>query len=403
MAKTKIHVGLEIGTSKTCMVVGEVKSDSSVKILGVGQTKSAGVRKGEIYDYPLARACVKDALVKAEDLADVEIGSVFLSVTGSHIAGVNSTGTFRLPDGEKQIAPEHIEEAKDIARDVHIPQDHVYLHDIIRQYRVDGFEHATSPVGCFGKTVEADYHVVHGIGSRIQNSLRCVREMPLDVDGVVFAPIAAAQVALNREARERGALVIDIGGGTTDYALYLDGVITASGCIPVGGDHITNDIHLATGLAFSRAESVKIKEGDASADPARSVGMIKVIDEKGFAESEVSRQLVNQVIRARMEETLELVQRRLPEGACARLGGGVFLSGGSSLMRGFGELCYSFFGKDIYRPETPDLSGLQESFKQPQFTTALGLIRYAQILEATRAESSGCLSRLLRSVWPFGR
>jgi cell division protein FtsA len=403
MARSKIHVGLEIGTSKTCMVVGEVKSDGSVKILGVGLAKSSGVRKGEVFDFPQARACVKDALVKAEDASDVEIGSVFLSVTGSHVQGVNNLGTFRLPDGQQQVEPEHVEEAKDIAREIAIPPDHVSLHSIIRQYRLDGMEHGTSPVGLFGKTVEADFHVVHGIGTRIQNSIKCVREMPLDVDDVVFAPIAVAQVALTRDARERGALVVDIGGGTTDYALYLDGAIAASGCIPVGGDHVTNDIHLVTGLPFSKAENLKVKEGDASNDPARSVGSIKVVDEKGFAEAEVRRQVLNEVIRQRLEETLQLVKKRLPEGAIAKIGTGVFLSGGTSLMRGFGELAYDVFGRDIYRPEPPEISGVQANFRDPQYTTALGLIRYAQILDAERTSRPGVISRLGRALWPFGR
>lgn len=401
MARSKIHVGLEIGTSKTCMVVGEVKSDGAVKILGVGMSKSAGVRKGEIYDFPQARACVKDALVKAEDASDVEIGSVFLSVTGSHIVGENNLGTFRLPEGEQQVAPEHVEEAKDIAREVHIPQDHVYLHSIVRQFRLDGLEQATSPVGLFGRTVEADFHVIHGIGTRIQNSIKCVREMPLDVDDVVFAPIAVAQVALTREDRERGALVIDIGGGTTDYALYLGGSIAASGSIPVGGDHVTNDIHLVTGLPFTKAESLKVKEGDASSDPARSVGSVKVVDEKGFAEAEVRRQVLNEVIRQRLEETLRLVKRRLPEGSVERIGTGIFLSGGTSLMRGFGELAFDVFGRDIYRPEPPEISGVQSSFKDPQYTTALGLIRYAQVLDAERVASPGFLGRIARAI--FGR
>jgi cell division protein FtsA len=399
MARSKIHVGLEIGTSKICMVVGEVKSDGSVKILGVGQSKSVGVRKGEIYDYPQVRACVKDALVKAEDASDVEIGSVYLAVTGAHIQGVNNRGSFRLPDDESVIAPSHVQEAKEIARTVAIPTDHVYLHHIIRRFGVDGFEHATSPIGLSGKTVDADFHVVHGIRSRIENQIKCVREMPLDIDDLVFAPIASAQVALDREAKERGALVIDIGGGTTDYVLYQDGAIEASGCIPVGGDHITNDIHLVTGLAFSKAETLKVREGDASADPARSVGLIKVADEKGFAEAEVKRQLLNDIIRQRLEETLRLLQQRLPDGAMERVGTGVFLSGGTSLMRGFGELAHDVFKRDIYRPEPPELSGVQANFKDPQFTTAIGLIRYAQIIEAEREPKRGFLRRL----WPFSR
>lgn len=401
--RTKIHVGLEIGTSKTCLVVGEVKADSAVKILGIGETKSAGIRKGEIYDYSQIRACLKDALAKAEDASDVEIGSVFLAVTGAHIQGVNHRGTYRLPDGEPVVSHEHVEEARTIAREVHIPPDHVYLHPIIRNYWLDGLEHSSSPAGLFGKTVEADFHVVHGIGTRIQNSIKLVREMPLEVDDVVFSPIATAQMALDREVRENGALVIDIGGGTTDYALYLGGVITASGCIPVGGDHVTNDIHLVTGLPFSKAEQLKITEGDASADPLRSVGTARLTDDRGFAEVEVSRAVLNEVIRQRLEETLRLVLHRLPPKSVEAIGGGVFLTGGTSLMKGLSDLAFEIFNRDIYRPELPEISGVQASFKDPRYATAIGLIRYAQILETEKATPPGILGRIGRLFWPFGR
>ncbi len=401
--RTKIHVGLEIGTSKTCIVVGEIKPDSAVKILGIGVTKSAGVRKGEIYDFSQARACLKDALAKAEDSSDVEIGSVYLAVSGAHIQGINNRGTFRLPDGHPTVAPEHVEEARTIARDVHIPQDHVYLHPIIRNYLLDGLEHSTSPVGLFGKTVEADFHIVHGIGTRIQNSIKLVREIPLEVDDIVFSPIATAQMALDREQRERGALVIDIGGGTTDYALYLNGAIAASGCIPVGGDHITNDIHLVTGLQFSAADRLKIMEGDASSDPARSIGMAKLTDDRGFAEVEIARSVLNEVIRQRLEETLKLVRQRLPVGAVEEIGAGVFLAGGTSLMRGFDSLAFDVFGRDIYRPEPPDVSGIQASFRDPQYSTAIGLIRYAQILETEKAKPPSFFGKIGGIFWPFGK
>lgn len=401
--RSKIHVGLEIGTSKTCFVVGEVKPDTAVKILGIGHTRTVGVRKGEIYDFPQARACLRDALVKAEDASDVEIGSVYLAITGSHIQGINSRGTFRLPEGQSIVEPDHVEEAKTIARDVHIPADHVHIHPIIRNYRLDDLEHRTSPIGLYGKTVEADFHIVHGIGNRLQNSIRLVRETPLEVDDIVFSPIATAQMALDQEQRERGALVIDIGGGTTDYALYLDGSIAASGCIPVGGDHVTNDIHLVTGLPFTGAERLKIMEGDASADPARSVGVAKLVDDRGYAEVEVQRSVLNEIIRQRLEETLHLVLQRLPENSVRNLGSGVFLTGGTSLMRGFSELAFDVFGRDIYRPEPPELSGVQASFKDPQYATAIGLIRYAQILETERSAPPGLIGRIGRLFWPFGR
>jgi cell division protein FtsA len=301
------------------------------------------------------------------------------------------------------VEPEHVEEAKTIARDVHIPADHVHLHPIIRNYWLDGLYQRACPTGLYGRTVEADFHIVHGIGARIQNSIRLARETPLEVDDVVFSPIATAQMALNQEQRDRGALVIDVGGGTTDYALYLEGAIAASGCIPVGGDHVTNDLHLVTGLPFSAAEKLKISEGDASADPSRSVGVARLGDDRGYAEVEVRRSILNEVIRQRLEETLRLVRQRLPEGAVETLGSGVFLTGGTSLMRGFSELAFEVFGRDIYRPEPPDVSGVQTSFRDPRFATAIGLIRYAQILETESPPRTGLLGRVCRMFWPFDR
>ena len=404
MAKTRIHVGLEIGTTKTCMVVAEVKPDSSVKILGVGETRSAGVRKGEIADYPQVRACVKAALLEAEDISDVDINSVYLAVTGSHIAGINNRGTFRLPEGEQEITGRHVEEVKEIASDIAIPSEHVYLHSLIRNYIVDGQPHATMPVGLLGRTLDADFHIVHGVRTRIQNSIKCVREIPLDVDDVVFAPIASAQIALTRRRKEAGALVLDIGGGTTDYVLYIDGAISASGCIPVGGDHVTNDIHLVTHIPLSKAEQIKKTEGDASGSAERSLGTLTVADDGGFPEVEIKRQILNDVIRWRLEETLNLVKARLPEGMLERVGTGVFLTGGTSLMSGFGELACEVFGLPVYRPEQPDVSGVHAYFKDPQYSTALGLIRYAQILDEERPNGGGIgkMGDFFRSLWPFG-
>ena len=405
MGKPRIHVGLEIGTTKTVLVAAEVKPDGSVKILGLGETSSAGVRKGEIVDYPQVRACVKAALLKAEDISDVDIGSVFLAVTGSHIQGLNNRGTYRLPEGEPEIRPRHVEEVKEIASDIAIHSEHVYIHSVIRHYTVDGQPHATMPIGLLGKTLDAEFHIVHGIRTRVQNSMKCVREIPLDVDDVVFAPIASAQVVLERRWKDAGALVLDIGGGTTDYVLYVDGAILASGCIPVGGDHVTNDIHLVTHIPLSKAEQVKKTEGDASGDPSRAEGVVIVPDEGGFPEVEIKRQILNDVIRMRFQEMLELVKERLPPESLVRVGKGVFLTGGSSQMNGLGELAQDVFGLPVRRPESPDVSGVHAYFKDPQYSTALGLIRYAQILEEERPNSSSFrkVGGFLRSLWPFDR
>jgi cell division protein FtsA len=400
--RSKIHVGLEIGTSKTCLVVAEAREDGSLKVLGIGETKSAGVRRGEIFEYNQARACLQDALTRAEDASGVEIGRVHLAVTGPRIFGVNNRGTVRLPEGEEVVTLDHIEEAQSLARDVKIPQDHLFVHYIMRRFWLDGLEQPVSPVGLHGHTVEVDFHVVHGPSARIQNSIKLVREASLELADVVFSPVAAAQMALDTDQRERGALIIDIGGGATDYALYQGGAIAACGCIPAGGDHITNDIHLVTGVPFSSAERLKVLEGDASADPARSAGMARLEDDRGFAEVEVARSVLNEVIRQRIDETLRLVREQLPPGALEALDGGVFLTGGTSLMRGLGEVAFDVFGRDIYRPDIPSVTGNQATFRDPRYATAIGLIRYAQAVEKAQEEPAGCLTRLFRAVFGHG-
>ncbi len=402
MARSKIHVGLEIGSTKTIMVVAEIKPDHSVKILGLGECRSAGVRKGEIADYKQVRACVKSALLEAEDVSDVVIKSVFLAVTGSHIHGENNVGTFRLPDDEDEVQDDHIEEVREIARDIAIPTEHVYLHHLPRRFQLDGQEHHTVPYGLLGRTLEAEYHIVHGIRTRIQNSIKCVREIPLDVDDIVFCPIASAQIALSKEDKEQGALVIDMGGGTTDYVLYVDDAIVASGCVPVGGDHVTNDIHLVTHIPFTKAEKLKITEGNASAGAADMLGTIKVPDENGFSEEEIKRELLNNLISARIDETFEFVLEGLPEGWQKKVGSGVFLTGGASQMKGIGQLAFDIFGVPVQWPSPPEVSGSHAYFTDPKYATALGLIRYAQFLDQEKpSEQGGKISGLLKSFWPF--
>lgn len=398
----KVYVGVEIGTSKTCVVVGEVKPDTGVRILSIGVTKSAGIRKGELADFVQARACLRDALTRAENASNTEIRAVYLAVTGAHIRGINSKGVLRLPENQQTILPEHVKEVSEIAEDIQYPEDHVCLHSIPRNYVVDGLELSSSPVGLFGKTIEANFHIVHGMGNRIQNSIKLVRECPLEVKEVVFSPIATAQGVLEREERLRGALLIDIGGGTTDFVMYLDGAIAACGCIPVGGDHVTNDIHLCTGLTFSKAEKLKILEGSASADPSKSVGVAKLADENGFADVEVKRATLNLIIRQRLEETLCLVRDSLPKGSVEALGAGIFLTGGASLTNGLYSLAFEVFGRDVYssKPcESADLS--HPSYEEPQFAAAIGLIRYAQILETENRKPPGLIGRLVGMFWPF--
>ena len=399
MAKSKIYVGLEIGTSKTCMVVGEVKSDHTVKILGVGESPTTGVRKGEITDMQHARFCVREAHLKAEDVSNVRIDKVILSVTGKHVVGENFSGILRLENEGAAVTHDDILEVEDRAREAAIPADHSVIMEVHRQFRIDEHDNLQTPLGLMAQTLEADFHIIHGIKTRFQNSIKCTREDNLDIDEIVFAPVASALIALSMQAKEAGALVIDIGGGTTDYALYQNGSLVASGCIPVGGDHVTNDIHILTGIPLSKAEKIKCLEGDASGDRAKSVGVATIPDEKGFQEIEISRELLNGAIHARLSEILKLVKAQLPADVLASLGHGVYLTGGTSLMKGFGELTSQVFGLEVYRLEEPQFSEIQEYYKDPRYSTALGLIRHAQFRDEDLKENDGFLRKLWGWIW----
>jgi cell division protein FtsA len=208
-----------------------------------------------------------------------------------------------------------------------------------------------------------------------------VKKMGLEIDDIVFSPIATAQIALDSQRREQGALLIDIGGGTTEYALYLNGKVTASGCIPEGGVHVTHDIQLATGLPFSKAELLKVIEGDVSGNPEKSLGTAVLTDEKDAEKVEVQRTMLNEVIRQRVEIILKSVRSSLPDGALDSIGAGVFVTGGTSQMQGFIELAADVFGPNINRISPPQFSGIQANFEDPRCFTAHGLIRYAQIMQ----------------------
>lgn len=390
MASSNIYVGLEIGTSKVCFVVGEVRSDGAIKILGVGQHPSAGVRKGEVVDSETVQACLHDSLARAEERSDVEINTVFLAVTGSHIESLNNRGAIRVADEQMEITPEDLEEVKKIARDVPIPKENGYIHSIIQHYYVDGQEKVLNPLGKVGQKLEADYHIIHGTKTRIQNAIKCIREVPLEVEDIVFSPVAAAQVVLNREAKNEGALLLDIGGGTTDYICFVDGAVVASGCVAIGGDHITNDIALVLKIPLSRAEKLKVNHGSAS---LRNIipAEIPIEGENGKT---VEQELLNQIMNARATELLSVVAEPLRrQGVLNKLGKGIFLTGGSSLMKGLGEVTSEIFGVPVQESGAAAMSGPSALFENPQYATPVGLIRYAQLLDEQRPKK-GALSKL---------
>lgn len=379
MAQSKILVGLEIGTTKTCMVVGEIRPDATATIIGIGEVKSAGVRKGEIVEPSMARQCVCDAWQLAQDHADVDILNVFLSVTGEHIVGENNVGSFRLPDNEDIIDDEHADVAKEKAEKMELAADRFCVNRELGGFSIDGGEPTRHPAGLTGRTLDVNCHIMHGIRTRLQNSLLCVRQVPLEVEDLVFAPLATAQMVLTRQQKDSGALLIDIGGGTTDFICYKGGDVVASGCIPMGGNNINQEIVRLTDqrVSFKAAEVLKRTEGNAFGD-IKDHSLAQYKSELGMHDVTIERGQLNRIIRNSLAAMLLQVRDRIPA-ELLNSGMGVYLSGGTSFMRGLDGLChYIFGGMPVHQP-APLPPGQNHSYlADPRYCTAIGLIRFAQ-------------------------
>ena len=398
MAQSKILVGLEIGTSKTCMVVGEIRPDATATIIGVGEVPSAGVRKGEIVDQTFARQCVCDAWQLAQDHAEVDSLNVFLSVTGEHIYGENSVGSYRLPDDEDIIEDDHVKLAKEKAEQAEISSDRFAVNRELGNFSIDNREASRHPVGLTGRTLDVNCHIMHGIRTRLQNSLLCVRQVPLEVEDIVFAPLATAQMVLNRQQKEAGALLIDIGGGTSDFICYSGGDVVASGCIPAGGNTINSDIMKLSEQRVNSnkaAEMLKCTEGNAFGDEKdRSLAIYK--SENGLSDASIARGDLNRIIRHRLADILVRVGKRVPEDVWKQSGMSVYLSGGTSLMRGLDSLAQHIYNVPVHQP-SPLQEGQNHSYlADPRYCTAIGLSRFAQRYddEALRNASPGFIKRL---------
>ena len=396
MAQSKILVGLEIGTSKTCMVVGEIRPDATATIIGIGEVPSAGVRKGEIVDQSMARQCVCDAWQLAQDHADVDILNVFLSVTGEHIYGENNVGSYRLPDDEDIIDDDHADFAKEKAEKLEIAADRFAVNRELGGFSIDGREPTRHPAGLTGRTLDVNCHVMHGIRTRLQNSLLCVRQVPLEVEDLVFAPLATAQMVLTRQQKDSGALLIDIGGGTSDFICYKGGDVVASGCIPAGGNTINQDIVKLTGQRVSSkaAEVLKCTEGNAFGDVKdRSLAQYK--SELGMHDVSIPRGELNRIIRDRLADILLRVRDRIPAEVWKQSGMSVYFSGGTSLMRGLDNLAQYIFNAPVHQP-APLAPGQHHSYlADPRYCTAIGLIRFAQRYDddAIRSTQPNMLAR----------
>lgn len=382
MPKDRLLVGLEIGTSKVCAVVAEARPDGSLRILGVGESKSVGIRKGEIVDFNNAIQCVRDAVADAEEKADVEIESVWVSVTGAHIQSFNNRGVTTIPEDRGEIDGEDIRDVEASAKEVNIPDQNWFIHTITQHYYVGNQEGVVNPIGMVGHKLEADFHIVHGVKTRIQNTLRCVKEAGVAVEEILINSVASSQVVLDQHQKDLGAIVLDIGGGTTDYLVYIDGAIQHSGVLAVGGDHITNDISIGLRIPIARAERLKIEEGSADLNDAQPGDTIILKNDSGFSGCEIERANLNQIIHARVRELFELVRKDVVAHCDLDLvRAGVMLTGGCCRLGGIQEVAADVFDLPVHAVVAQEVTGPTSVFQNPQYATAIGVVKYAQLMQ----------------------
>jgi cell division protein FtsA len=382
---SSIIVGLEIGTSKVCAVVGDLSADGALSIVGLGQARSRGVRKGEIADAPMAEEDVRHAIVEAEQMADVEIRSVYLGVTGGHVRGFNNRGVHPVVSSDREISEEDVQDVIKNAKAINLPAENHVIHAIRQHFLVDGQDGITNPVGMLGARVEVDVHVVHGNLNRLQNAIRTVKGLQLEVDDIVFTGLASALALLTNEQKELGSVVIDIGGGTTEYVVYGNGIIKHTGVLAVGGDHVSNDLAYGLKIPLSRAEQLKIDQGAALLDDSVKGQTLNCTTELGLPLKPVNLEHLRRIMSLRLEEIFQLIGQDLEQtGALDYARAGVFLCGGGARIAQIAKLAEQVLQVPASIGQTNSISGLKSALDQPEFATAIGLVKFGSFQQRKR-------------------
>ena len=399
---SSIIVGLEIGTSKVCAVVADYTADGALNIVGLGQARSRGVRKGEISDPSLCEEDIRHAIVEAEQMADVEIRSVYLGVTGGHLRGFNNRGVHPVVSADREISEVDVQDVIKNAKTINLSAQNHVIHAIRQHFLVDGQDGITNPVGMLGARVEVDVHVVHGNLNRLQNAIRTVKGLQLEVDDIVFNGLASSLALLSNEQKELGSLVIDIGGGTTDYVVYANGIIKHTGVLAVGGDHVSNDLAYGLKVPLSRAEQLKIEHGSALVEEADKGQNITIANELGMPLKVISRENLRRIISLRLEEIFQLIAQDLEHvDALNYLRAPVFICGGGARIPQISKLAEQVLQMPVSLGKTNSICGLKSALDQPEFATAIGLVKFGSFQQRKRAARSSLTEGLKTTLGQF--
>ena len=364
-------VAVELGTTRVRVLVGEAREDGALMITAVGDCASSGMRKGELFHYESATACLERALRQAEEAANITVNEVHLALSGSQIEAMPNRGEVPV---EGEIAQEHVDHVRRVAKEVTLPADRQILHSIVGQFCVDGLC-GVMPVGMVGRTLSADVLIVHGVHARMMNLVRVVKSLKLEVADLMFSGLCSAMAALSAEQKRQGVLLVDLGGGTTDYMVYAHAQIADAGAIGVGGDHVTNDLARAFRISTMEAEALKLQHGDAMVSAAGRTRRIPLPAAAGEVPRTAKQSDLQTIVHLRMEETLGLIRARLQRQQLLNLlGGGVVLTGGGAHLKNVAHLAEKVFGLPCEIGGPLNVAGLAANLARPEYATGVGAV-----------------------------
>jgi len=367
-------IGLDIGTTKICVIVAE-RTENGVDIIGIGTHPSRGLRKGVVVDIDATVNSIKQAVEEAELMADCEITSVYAGIAGGHIDGFNSHGVVAVKD--REVREGDIRRVIDAAKAVAIPMDREVIHVIAQEFIIDEQDGIREPLGMSGVRLEAQIHIVTAAVTSAQNIVKCANRAGLNVMDIVLEPLASAEAALAADERELGVCLIDIGGGTTDIAVFEEGAIKHTSVLSLGGYHITNDIAVGLRTPFDEAERIKKKFGVAAARYLSGDDILSVPSVGGRRPRQMSRKMLCEIIEPRVDEILNLARQELAkQGLENRIPSGVVLTGGCSALEGMPELAEEVFEAPVRRGIPRNIGGLQDVVRGPMYATGVGLAIY---------------------------
>jgi len=375
MPKSELIVGLDIGTTKICAVVGE-PSDNGIDIIGIGTSPSKGLRKGVVVNIDETVQSIRKAVEEAELMAGCEISNVYAGIAGGHIKGVNSHGVIAIKGGG-EVTQQDVDRVLDAAKAIAIPMDRKVIHTIAQGFIVDDQRGIANPIGMSGVRLEANVHIVTGAVTSAQNIVRSCNKCDLEVDEIVLESLASSKSILTEEEREIGVAIVDIGGGTSDIAIFVNNAIKYTGAVALGGNNLTSDIAFGLRTSPAAADKLKIKHGCAMTELVHPSETIEVPGVGGRPPRTIERRILAEICEPRMEELLALIYQEMEvSGLMSQLGAGIVLTGGASLIPGCVELAEEIFQMPVRLGYPLNVGGLKDVINNPKYATAVGLLVY---------------------------